>query len=591
MDNFRKPKPTTRVGVENQAKIPRLMEKHEPSELTCYDLPIPVTWVRSNQPKTSNENAIESNDARESATVDGELIPLPGLWIEPWSAIEHGSFLLGIYVFPKNFRLVKRLIGSKRMRSVISYYYRDFHKSGAHDIWSKWRNDTLKRPCYARKLFTGWNHQELISRLSSNVTDECKDRLIKDGTKYIEGRLSLTRFVFALKENVGMNLLIEAVAIGQEDRDLLEFRPISDWFYVNIEVPIGNACSSHTPQEILKILKGDVRLSKARSSDLFWNAVWPRLLARGWHCVQPRNNGLQNSKNLVFLVPGVVAELSRNELTKGVHYFDSLTDVLSKVASEPELLELESNPDEPVGSDANQDPQDYVETNVPQSDRDLKLFTIVDISSDRDRDGVIKSIELPSLPVSEPIYIVEQGPDRDEQDLNEFCNNNNNSVNHLDLKRSECYNEPKRVDDTDENIGFQVKTPSGNGENEETVEEPCSNRKLDQGVVIDPNLFQMAPDSDSDQSSLSVKPAANPLEFSNAGAVILQQPVSVPQRQSTRSRMLSTKALEALAFGWVRGKTATVSSGGAGNVDNAMDGPFSGSMARLSNVVIPCQCF
>ncbi|KVH94448.1 Homeodomain-like protein [Cynara cardunculus var. scolymus] len=482
MVNFGKPETTTQVGVENQAKIPSVMENYEPSGFTCYGLPIPVTWVR----KTSSEEAIESNN---------DLLPLPGLSTEPWSAIEHKSFLLGLYVFSKNFGLVKRFVGSKRMRSIISYYYREFHKSDDHHSWSKWRKDRRKRPQYARKLFTGWSHQELISRLSSNVSDGCKDQLIfpsfmylfyeffQDGTKYIEGRLSLTRFIFNLKHNVGMNLLVEAVAIGQEERDILEFRQINDWSYVSVEVPIGNASSSLSPQEILKILKGGARLSKSRSSDLFWDAVWPRLLARGWHSVQPRNNVHQNSKNWVFLVPGVI-EFSRNELEKGIHYFDSLTDVLSKVASDPQLLELESEKHESVDLDTNRD------------------------SNDEEHQA----------------------------------------------KSSEFYSESKPVDDTVENIGFPEKTTSGNGKHQEIVEEPCSKNKLDQGIIVDVNLSQMALDSDPDQLSLSANPTTNQLEFSNAGAVIVHQPVLVPQRYSTRSRMLSTKALEALAFGYLSPK-------------------------------------
>ncbi|KAF7817909.1 putative homeodomain transcription factor superfamily protein [Senna tora] len=43
---------------------------------------------------------------------------------------------------------------------------------------------------------------------------------------------------------------------------------------------------------------------------------------------------------LVFLIPGV-KKFSRRKLVKGNHYFDSVSDVLSKVVSEPNLLELE----------------------------------------------------------------------------------------------------------------------------------------------------------------------------------------------------------------------------------------------------------
>ncbi|KAJ0715382.1 hypothetical protein HanPI659440_Chr13g0500511 [Helianthus annuus] len=65
-------------------------------------------------------------------------------------------------------------------------------------------------------------------------------------------------------------------------------------------------------------------------------------------------------KNLVFLAPGVT-KFSRRDLVKGSQYFDSLTKVLNKVASEPHLLEHKPDkgrwvaPHETHGSDDEQD--------------------------------------------------------------------------------------------------------------------------------------------------------------------------------------------------------------------------------------------
>lgn len=68
--------------------------------------------------------------------------------------------------------------------------------------------------------------------------------------------------------------------------------------------------------------------------------MWPRLLARGWHSEQPENGFSAGSRpSLVFLVPGV-KRFSKRKLVKGDHYFDSVSDVLNKVASQPELLDL-----------------------------------------------------------------------------------------------------------------------------------------------------------------------------------------------------------------------------------------------------------
>ncbi|KAL5209900.1 hypothetical protein ABZP36_005523 [Zizania latifolia] len=108
---------------------------------------------------------------------------------------------------------------------------------------------------------------------------------------------------------------------------------------VQPDMPAGKDFSSLALEDIIKILTGGFRISKTRSNDLFWEAVWPRLLARGWHSEQP--NDVSTTKNcLVFVVPGI-QRFSRSELTKGTHYFDSVSDVLKKVAADPILLEIE----------------------------------------------------------------------------------------------------------------------------------------------------------------------------------------------------------------------------------------------------------
>ena len=97
-------------------------------------------------------------------------------------------------------------------------------------------------------------------------------------------------------------------------------------------------CSSLGSEGIIKFLTGDVRRSKTRSNDIFWEAVWPRLLAKGWHSEQPKD--VSTTKNcLVFLVPGI-KKFSRSKLTKGIHYFDSVSDALKMVAADPVLLRV-----------------------------------------------------------------------------------------------------------------------------------------------------------------------------------------------------------------------------------------------------------
>lgn len=208
---------------------------------------------------------------------------------------------------------------------------------------------------------------------------------------------------------MGINLIVEAVAIGSGKQDLtgMAMEPLRSNHQNRSEIPAGKACSALTTSEIIKFLSGDYRLSKARSNDLFWEAVWPRLLARGWHSEQPQNQGyVAGSKCLVFLLPGV-KKFSRRKLVKGDHYFDSVTDVLSKVAKDPGLIELDS---EEVNGDLTTEKDEvnmveeeshppsrqrhsYLQPRTPNRSVDAIKFTVVDTGL---LDGKIR--ELRTLP-------------------------------------------------------------------------------------------------------------------------------------------------------------------------------------------------
>jgi hypothetical protein len=227
--------------------------------------------------------------------------------------------------------------------------------------------------------------------------------------------------VSSLKSTVGIHVLVEAVGIGKGKDDLtglaMEPGKTNQTFQVCPNLPTGKACSSLTPSDIIKFLTGGFRLSKARCNDIFWEAVWPRLLARGWHSEQPKNQGYVSSKHyLVFLIPGV-KKFSRRKLVKGDHYFDSVRDVLSKVAFEPKLLELEaegatlqscnengwvpevtSDPDDP----SNHQRHCYLKPRVTSCNPNLMKFTVVDTSSVHG--GKLSNVrELRCLPVESTI--------------------------------------------------------------------------------------------------------------------------------------------------------------------------------------------
>ncbi|KAG6394791.1 hypothetical protein SASPL_145381 [Salvia splendens] len=228
-----------------------------------------------------------------------------------------------------------------------------------------------------------------------------------------EDKISLVDYVSSLKATVGLDLIVEAVGVGLGKQDLtgMALEPLRSNHVTRSEIPAGKACSALTTAEIIKFLNGDYRLSKARSNDLFWEAVWPRLLARGWHSEQPQNQGyIAGSKFLVFLLPGV-KKFSRRKLVKGDHYFDSVTDVLSKVAKDPGLIELdneEANGDQNMEKDEwssdvkmeedenhlpSRQRHSYLQPRTPNRSMDAIKFTVVDTGLS---DGKIR--ELRTLP-------------------------------------------------------------------------------------------------------------------------------------------------------------------------------------------------
>ncbi|KAK9136938.1 hypothetical protein Sjap_007532 [Stephania japonica] len=283
---------------------------------------------------------------------DKGYLPVPGATEKSWSDIEIESFLLGLYIFGKNLVQIRRFVESKEMGDILSYYYGKFYSSDGYRRWSECRKLRGRRSIHGQKIFTGSRQQELFSRL-----------LPQASKSFGEGKISLEDYVSKLKDTVGMKALIEAVGIGKGKQDLTGIiDPVKTNQVVTLrqEIPTGKECNSLTSADIVKFLTGGFRLSKARSNDLFWEAVWPRLLARGWHSEQRKNFASKHS--LVFLIPGV-KKFSRRRHVKGNHYFDSVSDVLNKVALDPSLIEVDI---EAAGSNIKEEYQLGKEVKVDQ---------------------------------------------------------------------------------------------------------------------------------------------------------------------------------------------------------------------------------
>ncbi|KAJ4866757.1 Uncharacterized protein Rs2_51710 [Raphanus sativus] len=445
-----------RVGDQYQAVIPHLVPEHDRSKLirccfgldphlVTFGLPIPLMWTRSEKFRGFREAEIEEEEEGEGERpschvssepaarikprsivlalpcqknakvkfewLDKSLYPFPGSSGESWEDAERERFLLGLYFLGKNLVLLQRFVGSKKMGDMLSYYYGSFYRSNEYKRWVDGRKSgRSKRSVQGHKLLTGWRQQELLSRISSHVSEECKSTLLQVYKAFREDRIELEEYVFSLKKLIGLDVLTEAIGIGKGKKDLtLEASKLSNHGGGGSKVRIRNDLPV---ADIVKFLKGEYRMSKTRSSDLFWEAVWPRLLARGWHSEQPKD-GPKNS--LVFLIPEA-NKFSRRKMSKGSHYFDSLTDVLNKVALDPTLLHLntdedprkeEENKNEPAiefdDDDSSQNnskkkkKKRYLEPRIKTSKtQEVTMFTIMDTS------GVEEGCtlkELRSLPV------------------------------------------------------------------------------------------------------------------------------------------------------------------------------------------------
>ncbi|CAL4922629.1 unnamed protein product [Urochloa decumbens] len=315
----------------------------------------------------------------------GQLNPLPYSPIALWSDLEAELFLLGLYIFGKNLNLLSRFLGTKTLGDVLSFYYGKFYKRDAYKRWSDCRKAKTRKCILGERIFQGWRQQELISRLKSKIPKEAHDSLIEVFKSFSDSQTSLKEFVFTLKSIVGTEVFVEAVGVGKGKHDLTGFvmdqaKP-NQALSVHSDLPTGKDCSSLASEDIIKFLTGDFRRSKTRSNDIFWEAVWPRLLAKGWHSEQPKD--VSTTKNcLVFLVPGI-KKFSRSKLTKGTHYFDSVSDVLKKVAADPVLLELDADGvDHGLTAEKNGSIRDMKLNQDSPIDgyQELPRFTIIDTS-------------------------------------------------------------------------------------------------------------------------------------------------------------------------------------------------------------------
>lgn len=229
---------------------------------------------------------------------------------------------------------------------------------------------------------------------------------------FLKGKITLEDYFFALKAFVELKSLAKAFGIGNENGLTLI---IEDSFKSNHEAhvrPTSQASKGYsrlTTAEILRLLTDDLRRSKTQSSALFWEAIWPSLLSNGW---RSEKLGTSNSYALSYKGPMrfIIPEVDKfpMKLVKGTHYFDSISDVLSQVASKPHLIELRTIPSNDFPNDkgekcaekenmgweysSDHHSHDHIQPQNPDVSAEVSMFNIVDTSM-----GAEKVAELRSL--------------------------------------------------------------------------------------------------------------------------------------------------------------------------------------------------
>ncbi|WVY97886.1 hypothetical protein V8G54_030037 [Vigna mungo] len=232
------PKSSPRIGHQYQVEVPSMIKESE---------------LAHNEVEDSGHEGwryLGHSDGGVNITV-----PIAEAnWNSSWSDADVKSFLLGLFIFGKNFVQIKRFLENKVMGEILSFYYGKFYKSDEYCRWSDCKKIKGRKCITGDKLFSGQKHIELLFRLTARVSEERKDALQQISMSYWEGRTSLEEYVYSLKSTVGLGVLVEAVGIGKGKLDL-----------TSSAMECGKktqACLE--PCDIIKHLGGDYQSRKAK---------------------------------------------------------------------------------------------------------------------------------------------------------------------------------------------------------------------------------------------------------------------------------------------------------------------------------------
>lgn len=166
------------IGVINKIESPKLeCVKESQKGLDCEKKLNPkLDAIESTLSNRVKLGELENSDVQQE--IKGHCL-VPGSASATWTEIEEAGFILGLYIFGKNFVQVKTFVGNKNMGDILSFYYGKFYKSDKYQRWSGGRKVKNKKYISGQKIFTGPRQQELLSRLLTNVSEECRCKLLE----------------------------------------------------------------------------------------------------------------------------------------------------------------------------------------------------------------------------------------------------------------------------------------------------------------------------------------------------------------------------------------------------------------------------
>ena len=207
----------------------------------------------------TSELTLSNEDAKPLSLAELERELAPPRAAPAWTTEERSAFLLGLHLFGKEFRLVRRLIQTKTISEVVQYYYDDFKYTTSY---KSWREFSVKWGIKGEQFVSGRKQSKLLTGIvdKAGLSKKMAEALHDRAASFNDGDTKLEDFVLEVAEIAGRDNLVAVVdlsAYGQEET--------GDW--------IGNA-------NIFALT-----LAPEVQAKIFWAHLWETLRS-DWACAK-----------------------------------------------------------------------------------------------------------------------------------------------------------------------------------------------------------------------------------------------------------------------------------------------------------------